>query len=586
MSEKALPGIAASEGIAIGPAFNYAPSSLTIQAREAGAAREELARFEEAVEQARAELKDIYRAVLERTHSEKHAAIFEAHMMMLEDPALAEAVCARVDEGATVEQAVVEATREMADMLAGMDEELFAARATDVKDVGRRILRILLGVSITALETLAVPSIIVAHDLTPSDTAGLDPELTRGFCTAAGGLTSHTTILARTLGIPAVVGVGQALQRDVRPGAMLILDGLEGKVIVDPEPTTLQKYEQVQEEWQRWAARMHAAADLKARTASGRLVEVGANVGDVESTAQAMTHGAEGIGLLRTEFLYLQASQPPGEAEQIKAYKEIFATVGQRPVIVRTLDIGGDKPPAFLDFGDELNPFLGWRAIRISLDNEPLFRTQLRAILQAAVGYNVLIMYPMISSLEELQRANAILSDVREALDADGVEHAPDIPVGIMVETPAAAIMADVLAPFSDFFSIGTNDLTQYTLAIDRTNERVAPLFQPLHPALLRLVKQTIDAAHAHGIWVGMCGELAGMQKAIPILLGLGLDEFSMAPRTIPHAKWLIRRIVDEEAQLIAEAALSKGTAAEIEQLMQDFLAGISSGEGAIQEGE
>jgi phosphoenolpyruvate-protein phosphotransferase len=586
MSEKVLPGIAASEGIAIGPAFNYAPSSLTIQARKAATAEEEFARFEEAVKQARAELRYIYSAVLERTHSEKHAAIFEAHVMMLEDPALAEAVRTRVSEGAIVEQAVVEATREMADMLAGMDEELFAARATDVRDVGRRVLRILLGVSNTALETLAAPSIIVAHDLTPSDTAGLDPDLTRGFCTAAGGLTSHTTILARTLGIPAVVGIGQALQGEVRSGAMLILDGLEGKIIVDPEPSTLRRYEQVQEEWQEWMARMKVTADLKARTASGRLVEVGANVGDAQSAAQAMAYGAEGIGLLRTEFLYLEASQPPGEAEQIEAYKEIFATAGQRPVIVRTLDIGGDKPPMFLDFGNELNPFLGWRAIRISLDNEPLFRTQLRAILQAAVGYNVLIMYPMISSLEELQRANAILGEVREELAVDGIEHAQDIPVGIMVETPAAAVMADALAPLSDFFSIGTNDLTQYTLAVDRTNERVASLFHPLHPALLRLVKQTIDAAHAHGIWVGMCGELAGMQKAIPILLGLGLDEFSMVPRAIPHAKWLIRQITDEEARLIAKDALSKGTAAEIEKLMQDYLEGIHSDEEAIREGQ
>jgi phosphotransferase system enzyme I (PtsI) len=306
-------------------------------------------------------------------------------------------------------------------------------------------------------------------------------------------------------------------------------------------------------------------------------VEVGANIGDADSAGEAVRYGAEGVGLLRTEFLYLQNTRPPDEEQQIKAYKSVFDAMGDRPVIVRTLDIGGDKPPAYLKFDAELNPFLGWRAIRICLDDHPLFKTQLRAILRAAVGHRALIMYPMISSLDELRAANAVLAEVRAELDAAGLDYAREVPVGIMVETPAAAMLTDFLALECDFFSLGTNDLTQYTLAVDRTNERVAKLFQPLHPSVLRLIKRTIDAAHQHDKWVGMCGELAGMQKAIPILLGLGLDEFSMAPRSIPEAKWLIGQFTDARAREIAEQSLNQATAAEIEDFMVDVLEDVKA---------
>lgn len=576
MSERILRGIAAAEGIAIGPAFRYAPPVLTPPQRPAGRPEEEMARFEAACQQARNEIGEL-KALIEGRVGAESAAIFDAHMAMLDDPMLYDAVSMRVQSGQPVEAAVAAATEELAAMLSGMESELFAARAADVQDVGRRILRILLGVPDTSLDALRQPAIVVAYDLTPSDTARLNPELTLGFCTAVGGLTSHTAILARTLGLPAVVGLGQAALDEIRDGETLVLDGAEGRVVVKPSSATVRRYREQRKAQQERLMAIRAGAQHEAHTADGRRVEVAANIGDLQSAREAVEMGAEGVGLLRTEFLYLENNRPPDEEFQVETYRAIFEALGGRPVIVRTLDIGGDKPPPYLRFDAELNPFLGWRAIRICLDDLSLFKTQLRAILRAAVGHRALIMYPMISALEELERANEILAEVRAELEREGLPYTPDVPVGIMVETPAAAMLADVLATRCDFFSLGTNDLTQYTLAVDRTNERVAHLFQPLHPAVLRLIRQTIEAAHAHGKWVGMCGELAGMKKAIPILLGLGLDEFSMVPRAIPEAKWLIGQLTDAQAMRIAEEALGYGTAAEIEALMSRVLAELGA---------
>jgi phosphotransferase system enzyme I (PtsI) len=332
------------------------------------------------------------------------------------------------------------------------------------------------------------------------------------------------------------------------------------------------RYQQIKNQRQSRLQILKVAAEQNAYTANGRRVEVAANVGEVTSTRDAMEHGAEGIGLLRTEFLYLEDSQPPSEARQYQIYREIFEVMAGRPVIVRTLDIGGDKPPSYLAFPEEMNPFLGWRAIRISLDEPELFKTQLRAILRAAVGHQARIMFPMVSDLDELRRARAIVGSVKRDLELASIEFAADVPVGIMVETPAAAVLVDVLAEASDFFSLGTNDLTQYTMAVDRGNARVSGLYQPLHPAVLRLIRQTIDAGHAKGKWVGMCGELAGMPKAIPILLGFGLDEFSMNARAIPEAKHLIGKLTDERSREIASRVMSFGTAAEIENYMEQIL--------------
>ena len=570
MSEIILKGIAASDGIVVGPAFCHRPLQLEIPARSPGSVQDELRRFQTACDQAGQELELLKTNVLARSDPET-AAIFDAHKMMVVDPMLYDAVQSRLEVGQIVETAVRDASEELAAMLGSMQDELFAAREADMRDVGRRLLRILLGLSDTSINKLQAPAVVVAYDLTPSDTVSLRSEFTLGFCTAAGGLTSHVAILARTLGLPAVVGLGKKALDQISDGTMLVLDGTGGSVILDPKPATLERYESMREKASARLAAMQATSSKNAVTADGRRVEVGANIGDADSAGEAVHFGAEGVGLLRTEFLYLQNTRPPDEDQQIKAYKSVFDAMGDRPVIVRTLDIGGDKPPAYLKFDAELNPFLGWRAIRICLDDHPLFKTQLRAILRAAVGHRALIMFPMISSVEELRAANAVLAEVRAELDAAGLDYAREVPVGIMVETPAAAMMADALTKECDFFSLGTNDLTQYTLAVDRTNERVAKLFQPLHPAVLRLIKRTIDAAHQHGKWVGMCGELAGMQKAIPILLGLSLDEFSMAPRSIPEAKWLIGQFSDARAREIAEEALSKATAAEIE----DFMAGV-----------
>lgn len=574
MSERTLNGIAAAEGIAIGPAFRYQPLSLDIPERKAGPLDEEFARFQTACQQAAVELSALKENILARSDAAT-AAIFDAHAMFLTDPMLADAVKSRIGQGQGVEQAVVGASQEMSEILAAMDDELFAARAVDVQDVGRRIVRILLGVPDTSLAGLQKPSVIVAHDLTPSDTASLRPDLTLGFCTAVGGLTSHTAIMARTLGIPAVVGLGQPALEGISTGVGLILDGAAGTVILSPGKDTVSRYEVAKTQLAEQRAAVEAGAAALAATADGQRVEIGANIGEVETAREAVRLGAEGVGLLRTEFLYLQEIQPPNEEKQYKAYRAIFEAMGDRPVIVRTLDIGGDKPPSYLKFEAEMNPFLGWRAIRICLDDHALFKTQLRAILRAAAGYRALIMFPMISSVEELRAAKDLLEESRHELKKEGREFSGDTPVGIMIETPAAAMMADELAKECDFFSIGTNDLTQYTLAVDRGNERVAKLFQPLHPAVLRLIRHIIDAAHANGKWVGMCGELAGMQKAIPILLGIGLDEFSMVARAIPEAKWLLGKLTMTQARKIAGQALGLATSAEIEELMAGVLKGL-----------
>ena len=574
MPEKKLKGIPASDGVAIGPVFCYIPAELTVPVCAAGSVDEEMARFDAARERARLELQGLYDAIEKRAGKEE-AAIFEAHQEMLNDPALEGKVRELVEIGHTAEQALVNATDELADLLASVKDELFAARALDVKDVGRRVLRILLGLPDTALSAVTEPSIIVAEDLSPSDTASLDPSLTLGFITAQGGLTSHSAILARTLGLPAIVGMGNGLLERVSNGAFVAMDGHSGEMILEPDQETITRYKQIKVQRESQLQILKSAALKDTLTANGRRVEVAANVGEASSARDAMEHGAEGIGLLRTEFLYLEDTQPPGEEKQFRIYREIFEVMSGRPVIVRTLDIGGDKPPSYLPFPEEINPFLGWRAIRISLDEPELFKTQIRAILRAAVGHHARIMFPMVSDLDELRRARYLVEAVKRDLESASVEFAADVPVGIMVETPAAAVLVDVLADASDFFSLGTNDLTQYTLAVDRGNAKVSSLFQPLHPAVLRLINQTIDAGHAKGKWVGMCGELAGMTKAIPILLGFGLDEFSMNPRAIPEAKHLVGKLSDDKAREIARQAMSFGTAAEIENYMKGILASL-----------
>lgn len=577
LTETKLQGIPASDGIALGPAFCYRPPHLTLPVRPATSPAEEWQRFETARAAGRAELEYLMGRVAQRGRAAE-AAIFDAHQMMLDDPTLAKKVRQGIERGQPAEQAVAEAVETLAAVLAALPDEQFAARATDVRDVGRRLVRLLLGLPESDLGALGEPAIVVADELTPSDTAGLDPAFTLGFCTAEGGATSHSAILARTLGIPAVVGLGASATNMISPGNGLILDGAAGLVIIEPGAATRRHYAGLRASQHARRQAQRAQAHEPACTADGRRVEVTANIGEVESAREALAHGAEGVGLLRTEFLYLASARPPSEQQQVETYSRIFAVMSGRPVIVRTLDVGGDKPPGYIAFPQELNPFLGWRAIRMCLEEMALFKTQIRAILRAAAGHSVRLMFPMISSLEELWAARGVVRQAEAELAAEGLTYAADLPVGIMVETPAAAMLVDVLAEAADFFSLGTNDLTQYTLAVDRGNPRVASLFQPLHPAVLRLVQRTIEAAHANGKPVGMCGELAGMPKAIPILLGLGLDEFSMAPRAIPAAKHRLRKLTDDAARQIAAQALSLRTAAEIESLMAQVLSDLEPG--------
>ncbi len=568
---RTLKGIAASAGITVGKAYIYRPAELTVERQRVEDTEAELARLQRALDESKEQLSEIY-AKAEAEVGEETARIFEAHLLILDDPALLEEVRGKIEgEHLNAEAALADAIEGYAAIFDAMEDEYMRARAADVRDVGQRVLRNLLGSEGESLAGLSSPVIVVAQDLTPSDTAQMNKEMVLGFCTAMGGTTSHTAIMARILGIPAVVGLGDAAL-SIRSGDTLIIDGGEGIVRVNPDEETIERYTRLEREFKVRRDEAKVAAQLPARTRDGHRVEVVANIGDVDSARIALEYGAEGVGLLRTEFLYLDRTTMPSDEEQYEAYHAIAELMGQRPLIIRTLDIGGDKQLPYLDIGEELNPFLGWRAIRLCLEQTDLFKAQLRAILRAGHGHNVKVMFPMIADVEEVRQAKSILAEARAELEASGIPFASDVEVGIMVEIPAAAMAADILAREVDFFSIGTNDLIQYTMACDRTNERVSYLYEPLHPAILRLVKRVIDAAHKEGKWVGMCGEMAGEPLAIPILLGLGLDEFSMNASAIPEAKAIIRSLSLAEAEEIAAKALKLPSAEEIRAYVKRML--------------
>jgi phosphotransferase system enzyme I (PtsI) len=500
----------------------------------------------------------------------EHAAIFQAHALMLEDPELLEAVRTAIEEqGINAEAALSDAADMYAQMMESLDDEYLGARAADVRDVAARVLRTLLGEAAPLTVSPTFPSIILACDLTPSDTVMLDKSLVLALCTAEGGATSHTAILARALGLPAVVGAGP-LVLEVPDGAMLVVDGTDGALLVNPDEGTIEVYRGRQTAAAAVLAQAQKYAQEPATTLDGHRVQVVANVGNVEGARAALKAGAEGVGLLRTEFLYLERTHLPDEEEQYQAYRAIVDVFGDRPVILRTLDVGGDKDLPYLDLPhDEMNPFLGLRAIRLCLARPELLRPQLRAALRAGVGRDLKMMFPMVATVAEVREARAILEKCRAELLGEGQPVATKTEVGIMVEVPAAAVMADRLAAEVDFFSIGTNDLSQYTLAADRTCALVAPLATGFHPAVLRLVREVIRAAHARGKWVGLCGELAGEPLAIPILLGLGLDEFSMNPPAIPLAKQVIRALTLDEARELAQTALEMDSPDEVRALVR-----------------
>lgn len=566
---KRLAGIPASRGICIGPVYQFARQELVVDECKVDDPQLEVARLHDAIAVAKEQIMRIYEKALAES-SESDAEIFLAHKMILEDPELLGEVVKKIeDRKCSAEFAMKESAQHFSDIMAAMEDEYFAARATDILDVGNRVLRILLGIAETPSANLQEPAVIVADDLTPSDTVLLDKSLVIGFCTARGSATSHTAILARGLGIPAVSGVGvEALNQE--NGGQVILDGTNGEMILDPDHATVAEYQQrIQTAHNiREASQKHAHEP--AVTTDGVRLEVVSNIGNVEGARSAVENGAEGVGLLRTEFLYLERNSLPTEEEQYQAYKAILDVFGQMPVILRTLDVGGDKEIPYMGLAAESNSFLGQRALRLCLERPDIFKPQLRAALRAGVDRNLKIMFPMVAIANEIRAARKVMDECIAELRAEGKPFAEDIEIGIMVEIPSAALVADQLAKEVDFFSIGTNDLSQYTMAADRTNPKVADLSDAFYPAVLRLIRDVIRAAHQEGKWVGMCGELAGEPLAAPILLGLGLDEFSINPPMIPVIKQILRSLNAEEMKPLAEQALQLETPKEIQQLVKD----------------
>lgn len=573
-----LTGISASRGMSIGPVFQFVRQKLEIKEKSLVNPSEELVRFNLAAETAKEQIDRIYKkALTESTHAD--AEIFQAHQMILEDPELITSVKKKIEnEKISAEMAMQQTGQSFSDMMAAMNDEYFAARATDIMDVTNRVLRILLDIAETPTANLKEPSVIIADDLTPSDTVMLDKELVVGFCTAQGSATSHTAILARGLGIPAVAGAGmEALKQE--NGTMVILDGTNGKVVFAPEESLIADYRKRIEATRTIREEALKYAKEPAKTKDGRVVEVVSNIGNVEGAQSALENGAEGVGLLRTEFLYLEQSQLPTEEQQYQAYKGILEVFGKMPVILRTLDVGGDKEIAYMGLEAEANSFLGQRALRLCLVRPDIFKPQLRAALRASVGHNLKIMFPMVATASEIRDARKVLDECAAELTNEGIPFEDDIEIGIMVEIPSAALVADQLAKEVDFFSIGTNDLSQYTMAADRTNPKVAALSDAFFPAVLRLVREVIKAAHKEGKWVGMCGELAGEPLALPLLLGLGLDEFSMGPPMIPLAKQILRNLDAKEMEKIADQALNLENPDQIKNFIKEkipFIAEIS----------
>ena len=559
-----LTGISGARGISIGKAFVHASEDLRIHVShiiEAEKADEQTA-FLAAVATACEQISRIRDKAL-RKMGEENARIFDAHLMLAQDPAFADDVTALInEENYSAAAAVKQVVEQYAALFAEMEDEYMRERGADIQDVGARILRVLLSLPPQELDQIQEEVILIAHDLTPSDTASLEKQFIKGFATAIGGPTSHAAIIARTLEIPAVLGLGAI--DSFQTGDTIILDGVEGSVIINPSPEEIAIYTQSAADFRLKQEELKSLAHLPAVTLDGKTVELAANISSAADVPAAIDYGAEGVGLFRTEFLYMNRSDLPDEETQFAAYRQAVEALQGRPLIIRTMDAGGDKETACLGLSPELNPFLGYRAIRICLDRLAIFKTQLRAIIRASAFGPVLLMYPMISGMSEVRRANAILEEVKAELRANQIPFDETIKKGIMIEIPSAALMADSLIKEVDFFSIGTNDLCQYTLAVDRMNEKISRLYQPLHPAVLRLIKHTITSSHEDKKFTGMCGELAGDPLATLILLGLGLDEFSMSASSIPLVKKIIRSVTVTEAAAIAKQALAMETPEEI----------------------
>lgn len=565
---KQINGIAAASGIAIANVYELKVPDLTFEKTEATDPFKEIERLDDALKISIQELEKI-KEHTRKTIGDDQAEIFSAHLLILNDPELIEPMKEKItNQGVIAETALDEVTKSFVELFENMENEYMRERAADIRDVSQRVLAHLLDVQFPNPALIDEEVVLVAKDLTPSDTAQLNRDFVRGFATDIGGRTSHSAIMARSLEIPAVVGTSE-ITKSVGAGDMLIIDGLEGNVIVNPDEETLTSYRDKQANFAKQQQEWAKLKNEKTYTADGDQIELAANIGTPNDVEGVLNNGGEAVGLYRTEFLYMGKSSLPTEEEQYEAYKSVLEQMEGKAVVVRTLDIGGDKELNYLDLPKEMNPFLGFRAIRFCLANEDVFRPQLRALLRASAHGKLKIMFPMIATLEEFRSAKGLLLEEKENLKQEGFEVSDDIEVGIMVEIPSTAVLARQFAKEVDFFSIGTNDLIQYTMAADRMNEQVSYLYQPYHPAILNLVNNVIEAAHSEGKWAGMCGEMAGDPIAIPILLGLGLDEFSMSATSILPARTQIKNLSKKEMASYKDQLLAMSTAEEVVEFIK-----------------
>ncbi len=569
---KLIKGIAASDGVAIAKAYLLVEPDLTFDKNEKVTDVEgEVTKFNSAIEASKVELTKIRNNAEVQLGADK-AAIFDAHLLVLDDPELIQPIQDKIkNENANAATALTDVTTQFVTIFESMDNEYMKERAADIRDVSKRVLSHILGVELPNPSMIDESVVIVGNDLTPSDTAQLNKEFVQGFATNIGGRTSHSAIMSRSLEIPAIVGT-KSITQEVKQGDMIIVDGLNGDVIVNPTEDELIAYQDKRERYFADKKELQKLRDADTVTVDGVHAELVANIGTPNDLPGVIENGAQGIGLYRTEFLYMGRDQMPTEEEQFEAYKEVLEAMNGKRVVVRTLDIGGDKELSYLNLPEEMNPFLGYRAIRLCLAQQDIFRPQLRALLRASVYGKLNIMFPMVATINEFREAKAILLEEKENLKNEGHDISDDIELGIMVEIPATAALADVFAKEVDFFSIGTNDLIQYTLAADRMSERVSYLYQPYNPSILRLVKQVIEASHKEGKWTGMCGEMAGDETAIPLLLGLGLDEFSMSATSILKARRQINSLSKNEMTELANRAVDCATQEEVIELVNNYV--------------
>jgi phosphoenolpyruvate-protein phosphotransferase (PTS system enzyme I) len=570
--EIVLQGIGVSPGVVISKVFLLTTEEDRIVERDIDAEEipREVARFEEALIETRRQIHDIQHKVSEAI-GQDNAGIFDAHLLVVDDRAFVEEVIRGLDtQKRNVESVLLSVSERYAEALARIEDDYLRERAADVRDVSRRILRHLSGKTSNVMQQMTEPCIVVANDLAPSETATMDKQKVVGFATDLGSPTSHTAIMARALGIPAIVGLHDVSVR-VSAGDEILLDGGKGQLIIRPTPERLEAYGKLAESRKHIESELARLRDEAAETRDGYMVLLSANIERPEDITAVQESGARGVGLFRSEFLFLSRENLPTEEEQYEGYARVARQLAPDPVIIRTIDLGGDKFLSHVRTAPEMNPFMGWRAIRFCLAQPDIFKTQLRAILRASVADNIKIMYPMISNAQEVIDANALLEEAKAELRQQNQPFNENIEVGIMIEVPSAALIADLLAPHVQFFSIGTNDLVQYTLAADRVNERVAYLYEPTHPAILKLIKRTIDVGHEHGIWTGICGEMAGNPLMVPLLIGMGADELSVSPSLVPMVKDVIRNLRYAQAEALAAAAATSTSPQEVLDLCRQL---------------